>query len=283
MDLEDQGDLAHYLGINFSYQHDGSIIMSQPQLIAQIIKDVNLKANSHLPPTPTFTTIIRQRKLHAEPFRTKHTWSYMSIIGKLNYLEKGTRADITYATHQCARFCEDPRSSHGRAVENLVKYLMKTKNKGIILKPDRTKSLEVFADADFSGNYNIKTAADDASTTKSRTCYIILYTGCPIVWQSELQTQSALSTTEAEYISLSQSLRTVILIINLIEDIILTILVLSVHPLLYFVRHLRITQESSNSPNLQNLLLVPNTSILAIIIFVQPYVSVSYNYFQFLL
>ena len=95
---------------------------------------------------------------------------------------------------------------------------MKTKNKGIILKPDRTKSLEVFADADFSGNWNITTAADDASTAKSRTGYIILYAGCPIVWQSKLQTQCALSTTEAEYISLSQSLRTVIPIINLIEE-----------------------------------------------------------------
>ena len=218
MDLEDQGDLADYLGINFAYQFDGSIIMSQLQLIAQIIRDVNLKPNSHLPPTPTSTTSILQRELHAEPFSTKHAWHYRSIIGKLNYLEKGTRADITYATHQCARFCEDPRNSHGRDVEHLVKYLMKTKNKGIILKPDRTKSLEVFADADFSGNWNITTAADDASTAKSRTGYIILYAGCPIVWQSKLQTQCALSTTEAEYISLSQSLRTVIPIINLIEE-----------------------------------------------------------------
>ena len=95
---------------------------------------------------------------------------------------------------------------------------MKTKNKGIILKPDRTKSLEVFADADFSGNWNINTAADDASTAKSRTCYIPLYAGCPIVWQSKLQTQCALSSTEAEYISLSQSLRTVIPVINLIDE-----------------------------------------------------------------
>ena len=179
MDLEDQGALADCLGINFAYQHDGSIIMSQPQLIDQIIKDVNLKANSHLLPIPTSATGILQRELHTEPFSTKHTWSYRSIICKLNYLEKGTRADITYATHQCAQFCEDPRSSYGRAVKNLVTYLMKTKNKGIILKPDRTKSLEVFADADFLGNWNIKIAVDDASTEKSRTGYIMYMIATP--------------------------------------------------------------------------------------------------------
>ena len=178
MDLEDQGDLGDYLSINFSYQNDGSIIMSQSQLITQIITDVNLKLNSHLPQTPISTTNILQREFKAELCSTKHAWNYRSTIGKLNYLKKCTGTDITYATHQCARFCEVPRNFHGRTEEHLVKYLMKTKNKGIILKPDRTKSLEVFADADFSGNWNINTAADDARTAKSRTGYIILYAGC---------------------------------------------------------------------------------------------------------
>ena len=81
MDLEDQGNLANYLGINVAYQIDESIIMSQPQLIDQIIRDVNLKPNFHLPPTPTSTTSILQRELNAEPFSTKHTWNYRSIIG----------------------------------------------------------------------------------------------------------------------------------------------------------------------------------------------------------
>ena len=155
--------------------------MSKPQLIAQIMKDVNLKENSHLLPSPISTTSILQRELKVESFSTKHEWNYRSIIGKFNYLEKGTRADIIYATHQYTRFCEDPRNSHGREAEHLMKYLMKTKNKGIILKPDRKQSLEVLADAVFPGNWNINTAVDDVSTTKSRTGYIILYTGCPIV------------------------------------------------------------------------------------------------------
>ena len=49
LEMEDQGDLTDYLGINFTYQKDGSVIISQPQLIDQIIKDVKLMANSHLP------------------------------------------------------------------------------------------------------------------------------------------------------------------------------------------------------------------------------------------
>ena len=75
------------------------------------------------------------------------------MIGQLNYLEKYTRSDTTYAVHQCARFCENTRISHFKAVEHIVKYLRRTKDKGLILTPKKNKSLEVYADTDFSGNW----------------------------------------------------------------------------------------------------------------------------------
>ena len=77
----------------------------------------------------------------------------------------------------------------------------------------------IYADADFSGNWFKSTAPDDASTAKSRSGFIVFYAGCLIIWKSVLQTQVALSTTDAEYISLSQSLRDVIPIINLVKEI----------------------------------------------------------------
>ena len=48
---------------------------------------------------------------------------------------------------------------------------------------------------------------------------MILYAGCPIVWQFKLQTQCSLSTAKTEYISLSQALREVVPIINLLEEL----------------------------------------------------------------
>ena len=47
---------------------------------------------------------------------------------------------------------------------------------------------------------------------------MITYAGCPIVWASKLQTDVALSTTEAEYNALSMSLREVIHMMQLIDD-----------------------------------------------------------------
>ena len=59
----------------------------------------------------------------------------------------------------------------------------------------------------------------DLNSAKSRTEYIITYAGCPIVWESKLQTLVALSTTEAECIALSTSLREVIAVMNLVTEL----------------------------------------------------------------
>jgi hypothetical protein len=84
------------------------------------------------------------------------------------------------------------------------------------MTPDSSKSIEVFADADFCGLYNSETALYDPVTAKSRTGYVIKFMGCPIIWSSKLQTETALSTCEAEYISCSESLQAIIPIINLL-------------------------------------------------------------------
>jgi len=49
------------------------------------------------------------------------------------------------------------------------------------MDPAENKPFEVFADADFAGNWNPNTAMDDPSTTKSRTGFVIIYAFCPIL------------------------------------------------------------------------------------------------------
>ena len=53
----------------------------------------------------------------------------------------------------------------------------------------------------------------------SRTGYIIMYAGCPVVWCSKLQTEIALSTMEAKYIALSQAMQEVIPLVNLMDEL----------------------------------------------------------------
>jgi hypothetical protein len=219
-DIEDKGTISDYLGVHVEKLPCGKIKLYQPQLIKQLIQELegDLKALKNNKPTtvPALSSRILQRDERGTPIQ--RSWHYRAIIGKLNFIEKSTRPDIAYATHQCARFCQDPKESHAKAIVHLVRYLQHTQDQGLILNPVKDTALECYADADFSGNWNKSTAMDDPSTAKSRTGYIVTYASCPLLWASKLQTQIALSTTEAEYIALSTALREVIPLIELLRE-----------------------------------------------------------------
>ena len=137
----------------------------------------------------------------------------------LNYLARNTRPDIEYAVHQCARFQSDPRKPHGNAIKRIGRYLLGTRTKGIIFKPTKDLSkFECFVDADFAGNYS-KETCEDENSVKSRTGCVIKYAGCPITYFSRLQSEIALSTTEAEYIALSTAAREVLPLRELIIEL----------------------------------------------------------------
>ena len=89
---------------------------------------------------------------------------------------------------------------------------------GLKFKPDPKKGFECYCDTNFSGNWNKAFAAVDPSTAKSQSEWIIFYAGCPISRASKHQLQVALSTTEAKYIAMSQSLRDIIQVMNLLQE-----------------------------------------------------------------
>ena len=164
-DIKDKGTINDYLSVHFEYLPDGRVKLTQPHLIDQIINDVGLTKRTRTRQTPVPSTKILRRDENLPTFN--NSFHYRSVIGKLNFLEKSTRPDIAYAVHQCACFCEDPRQSHADAVIHLCKYLAEMRDKGIIIDPKKNKSFEVYADADFTGNWNKATASEDVSTAKS--------------------------------------------------------------------------------------------------------------------
>jgi hypothetical protein len=139
--------------------------LSQPQLINQIIEEVKLSRQITGQQMPAASMKILQQDKNAPPFDKQ--FNYRCMVGKLNFLEKSTQLDIAYATHQVARFCEDPHTIHGKAIEHLVKYLWDTSDQGIIMRPSPEKSFDVYADADFVRNWHKMTASNDPGTAKS--------------------------------------------------------------------------------------------------------------------
>ena len=190
----DEGSKDKYLGVDIAQVDKNSFEMSQPFLIDRIVKLLGLENAKH---NEKFTPVGKPL-LNKDPdgVERKYSWNYRGAIGMLTYLTGSVRPDIAMAVHQCARFSSNPKRSHEQAVMRIGKYLLATKNRGIVYAPDRMKGLDVYVDADFAGGWD-PMDANDASNVYSRTGFVIRYAGCPILWQSKLQTEIALSTAEA--------------------------------------------------------------------------------------
>ena len=83
------------------------------------------------------------------------------------------------AVYQCARFNANPMLCHEKAVKYIARYLLGTQDKGIHYKPDPTKGLECYVDADFAGGWSSGDHTNPECVL-SRTGFVIMYAGCPI-------------------------------------------------------------------------------------------------------
>lgn len=217
LELTVEGDISDFLGVNLERKEDGTIHLTQPHLINRILKDLRLDRDDVATKnTPARVGQLLRRAIGAEPFDGH--FNVRSVIGKMNYLEKSTRPDIAYAVHQCARFSADPKQDHGKAIKWIGRYLLATKDKGLIFRPNGD-SFECYVDADFAGNWDPEgDPGQDRDTARSRTGYVATLAGCPIFWASRLQQIISMSTTEAEYVALSTALREIIPAMNLLKE-----------------------------------------------------------------
>ncbi len=85
------------------------------------------------------------------------------------------------------------------------------------MHPTQNFKLDMFVDADFAGLWSPSTSSDPISV-KSRTGFVITFASCPVLWCSKLQMEIALSTTEAEYIAMSQAARDLIPMRDLLHE-----------------------------------------------------------------
>jgi hypothetical protein len=217
-ELTHEGSFTEYLGIKYDKKSDGTITMSQSGLITKILEATGMTdCNSNRTPT---TREPLGSNPNGEPMDDH--WSYRSVVGMLLYLSTNTRPDIAYAVSQVARFSHHPKKTHASAVKTILRYLSGTINQGVIYMRPKQFSLECFVDADFAGLYGSESPEDPISV-KSRTGYIISVGGCYIMCKSQLQTTIALSTSEAEYGALSQSMRATLPIRDTMLEILETV------------------------------------------------------------
>ena len=206
--VEDKGEVHYILGWKIDHLDDG-IMITQPRHSADMITKFRLNdaKNSVIPIEASSVTIVDEEDA------PKTAGPYRSAIGTLMYLSSSTRPDITFATNYLSRFQVDPTERRWNDVKKVMKYVKGTEDHGLIYK--RLEPLDKFhvygfADADW---------ASDATSRRSTTGYIFFVNHKPISWNARKQNSVALSSTEAEYMALSEATQEALWIIKFFKEL----------------------------------------------------------------
>ena len=114
-------------------------------------------------------------------------------------------------------FC--PKRSHEEGLKRIGRYLKNTRDHGLILNPSGDKlKIDSYPDADFAGLYGYEESTDPSSV-KIRTGYVINVADCPVLYHSKLQTETALSTMEAEIVALAHCCRELFPVMDMVAEL----------------------------------------------------------------
>ena len=203
--LKIENNLNDYLScdIRFSAKQDKAWI-GQPHLIANLEdkfgEKVNKLRNYVTPGTPSLS-IVRNPIQEVSISQEDHKL-YRSGVGMLLYLVKYSRPDIANPVRELSKVLDSPTPASFKEMLRVIKYVLDTKEYGLRVHPtkatDEMWELICFCDSDY---------ATDPDPRKSVTGYVLCVKGVPVCWKSKAQRSVTLSSTEAEWIALSEATR----------------------------------------------------------------------------
>lgn len=203
--LVDKGSVNHFLGLEVE-RNQSEIKIGQKQFILDLLKQFNMndcrKGLTPLDPG------LQLKCTNEECVRSDKTL-YQSLIGSLLYLAKCTRPDLLHTVIKLASHNSDPHVEHFTNAKGVLRYLSNTVNVKLVYRKTK-QELCCFTDADWGG---------DSTDRKSYTGYVFILAGSAVAWESKKQPTVALSSTEAEYMSLCSASKETIYLRKLLQEI----------------------------------------------------------------
>ena len=193
-DMNDLGETRTFLGLRIRRNRkQRTIMIDQSRYIGEVLDRFGMSdCNPARTPLPSGIILEKNKGLADEKFRSH----YQQLIGSLMYAMIGTRPDIAYAVTRLAQFSSNPSQDHLKAAKHVLRYLRQTQFFTICYDGNDTDTLWGYSDSDWG---------EDRDDRKSTSGYVFYLAGALIGWVSRKQPIVALSSTEAEYIAMSES------------------------------------------------------------------------------
>ena len=200
--MDDRGELQWFLGIDFKRSTNGNYIMSQERYANEILRKYNM-AECNPVKTPAAKGVSLEKATDEEHEHFLNSpFPYRQAVGSLIYLMTGTRPDLSWTVSKLSQYLAKPGPQHVSALKRLLRYIKGTTHYALTFTPT-DGILTGYADADWAG---------DTDDRRSTTGYVftIGHAGAPISWKTRKQPTVALSTTEAEYMAISDATKEMI-------------------------------------------------------------------------
>ena len=205
-ECRDFGDTQEFLRMHI-VKLKGHIKIDQVDYLHKMLQWFNL-LNVKAPPTPLPEGY--QPCPSTIPADPELCSKFQQVIGSLLYIMIGTKPDIAYAVTKMSQFAANPNKEHLDQVLNICHYLLGTSKYSLVYNGKGGGGLIGFADSDW---------ASDPITRKSTTGYLVKLANGVFCWNSRAQKSIALSSTEAEYMLLSDMSRQLVWIHSLFEEL----------------------------------------------------------------
>ena len=203
--VSDMGEIHQFLNLIFTKINNGYVV-TQSNKIQEMLTEYQMEDCN------TKSTPMDKQKTDYESPQLINPDKYVEILGKLQYLSRNTRPDITFAVNKLYRSIKNPTEFNWQQVKRILQYLKLTINHGIKITSQTTDDpIRCYVDADFGG---------DPIDLKSTSGLVAFHNNNPIIWQTAKQDTVSLSTMEAEYYALSEGTKRVIWMKKLLNEII---------------------------------------------------------------
>jgi hypothetical protein len=202
--MTDLGDARYYLGVELDYTFDG-IYFHQKGYIEKLLERFGMTTCTPLT-VPMNPRTKLQKQTGTSPVDIK---TFQSLVGGLLHATI-SRWDIQYVVGCVSRYLTNPQQEHLLAAKNILRYLKGTLNHAIFYPTIDTRNLITFSDADWAG---------DIDSRRSTAGILYKLGSAPIAWSSKLQPTIALSSTEAEYRTLSEATRNITYLRQLLQEL----------------------------------------------------------------
>ena len=131
----------------------------------------------------------------------------------LLYLVKHSRPDIANPVRELSKVLDGTTPAAMKEMYQVIKYVLDTQGKGLRIEPIFGDSgpwdLVCYSDSDYAG---------DPDSRRSVSGFILYVKGVPISWRSKAQRSVTLSSSEAEWVALSEAVKEIMFVLQLLES-----------------------------------------------------------------